>query len=338
MGLFAVVPDLDYLTTLIVSIVPSFGPIFSSFYHRGATHSVFFPAIMIVIGIFVYFLSGRRAARQESSDVIERTQDDVKEPYANHLQLFAYILIMSSFLWLFHIILDIDSAEGGILLFWPLDDQVYQPSLLLELLAYPFLVLPWTPVGFEINVEHQTLQALQVYLLNWTPQQFVSYYGTPLFSLSLTGLILHTAVFLLYFNYVLRPLTAGFVGLETIGILQKGASIFRAFGKYFQNMPRFFFLAATLLIIIGFMVGPMLGSSIHETQELQRSLRRDSSMFIPSVRISFETFDQILDPSAENHLRMFVNVTHSANSSLSLVLAKRVNVDLWQGSISMLFS
>ncbi|KKL06358.1 hypothetical protein LCGC14_2596820, partial [marine sediment metagenome] len=118
-SLFAIGPDLDYLIRLFTGWIPGGEPVLNIFYHRGATHSIFFPLILVLIGISVILFNYYKNEIQLKTDSINLTR------------LIGYSFILASLFWIMHLILDIDSAEGGMLLFWPFDDGVYQPKVLI---------------------------------------------------------------------------------------------------------------------------------------------------------------------------------------------------------------
>jgi membrane-bound metal-dependent hydrolase YbcI (DUF457 family) len=324
-SLAALGPDLDYVIRILTDWIPGAESILNIFYHRGATHSIFFPLIFVLmgLGIISYYDYSR--------------PDQASNPIFAFSKLIGYSFILASLFWGMHLILDIDSAEGGMVLFWPFDNGVYQPKILLELLAYPFLLLPWTPLGIKIDVDQTTLQSLQSYLLNWTPGQIIDYFGKPEFNLLLAGLILHLIIFLLYLNYVIRPIISG-LRIKPLTSFLRIREKLKKFQLYWKKVSKYLLVSSLIFLVIGFSLGPMLGSEIHDSRTVKSTIRFTHTSFSPSAKIIYNPIYQPLDPEAMHEFSLQIKSIDIKNASLAIIFAPHDLILNWENIISQEFS
>ncbi|MHA2362750.1 MAG: metal-dependent hydrolase [Candidatus Hodarchaeales archaeon] len=307
-NLFAIMPDLDvYLSTILP------GPRI----HRGPSHSLFFPIFFIFLGYIFLILLWYTENRQENSSFFFRYLTDNA-----WLKLLPYFFFLSAFFWFFHIILDMDSGEGAVMLLWPLDNQLYQVQFLVTFSAFPFLFLPWTPLGYELEIEHSTIQGLLNYLLNWTPDIWIQNTGSTVFKLSFLGLIFHITIFVVYFHVVLRELTPSITIKRSIKALDEFRKIKKLTVGFWEAIPKLLLIPGILLLFIGFGMGPMLGERILDSQESQGTLEFQSLRFSPLFQISFETAGQLLDPNAKQGVSYNFNIINNpVNMSIYFIVA-----------------
>ncbi|MHA1992569.1 MAG: metal-dependent hydrolase [Candidatus Hodarchaeales archaeon] len=323
-SLAALGPDLDYIIRILTDWIPGAESILNIFYHRGATHSIFFPLLFVLIGLSIisYYNYSR--------------PDQASNPNFSFSKLVGYSFILASLFWGMHLILDIDSAEGGMVLFWPFDNGVYQPKILLELLAYPFFLLPWTPLGIKIDVNQSTLQSLQSYLLNWTPDQIIDYFGKPEFSLLLAGLILHLIIFLLYLNYVIKPIISG-LRIKPITLFPRIREKLKNFKLYWKRVSKYLLVSSLIFLVIGFSLGPMLGSEIHDSKTVRSTIRFTNTTFSPSAKIIYNPIHQPLDPEANHEFSFQIKSINIENASLAIIFAHHDLILDWENNISQEF-
>ncbi|MFW9930515.1 MAG: metal-dependent hydrolase [Candidatus Thorarchaeota archaeon] len=330
----SIFPDFDYLLRMLATSYPNTFSFLDIFFHRGASHSMFIPFTLAILGL-ILIAFGNRESKFVDDPMINLVPLDQRSSTSPITKKFiGQCLLLASVFWGFHIVLDIDAGEGAIMLFWPFDDATYQPQLILNLLAYPFLLLPWTPQGFSINVSHSTIQALQVYLLNWTPQQIVSYFGSPSFPLAMTGLILHSMIFIVYLLVVVKALLSGI----TIPLPQNYRSFFSKIRKYLKRIPQWVLLGGVIITLIGFATGPLLGPSISDFHYSSSTIQLTPTSFSPFSQVSYESSSQLLDPSAKTIINVdLLNIT-ATNGSIAFFVSSKDNFSNWQSSIYNSFS
>ena len=198
------------------------------------------------------------------------------------------------------------------LLLWPLDDRLYQISLNAVLNAFPFLFLPWTPIGIELDVQQSTISGLLSYLLNWTPQDFQNYYGSTIFRLSLQGLILHFSIFIIYIHFVLRPLAPSNVKIfNSFKIKDSILSLRTSIVRYWKKIPKELLAPGIMLILIGFSLGPLISSEVVDSTSSSGTIEFNAHIFKPFVQINLETVSQILDPNALQS----INISYQISSN-----------------------
>lgn len=324
----SVAPDFDYLVKLILEYLGINLDITSLFNHRGITHSIFIPLILVLIGVILTFIASKK---YEQSSINSN---------GINLRLIGYCFIIASAFWGLHILLDLDAGEGPILLFWPFDDSTYSITLALQFFAYPFLLLPWTPVGFNISVGHYGIESLQTYLLNWSPQQIINNFGSPYFFLSFSGLILHSMIFIVYIHYVLRPIfhNAGFqVPAKFKNVTNFILHSFLLVKGYWNKIPQWLIAPALILVLIGFAFGPMIGSFATESQQAQTTVFINSNSSAPGGFISLETVDQLLEPQAIQKLQFSIYNITITNLTLGFVVAPSDIINQWVNQVNALF-
>lgn len=296
---FAVIPDFDV----------EIGLIFNNRMHRGLSHSIFFPFLFVLIGI-VLLIYIKNKAKDPSSPFAnpDKLFDQEGTTWNQIFYLLPYVFIIGAFLWGFHIVLDMDAAEGGMMLFWPLDNRLYQVSLVFDLSAYPFLLIPWTPLGAHFQVQQSTIIGLYNYLFNWSPQQFLANTGSTTFSYVFVGLFLHTSIFITYIYFVLRPMWP-FQG-KHLGQRLDFYHFFSNLKKYWLSLSKEILIPGFMIFFIGFTFGPLVTPVVPDQQPISGSLSFTNSTFNFMDYFPLDAISQPLDPGAQ----FIINATYSATN------------------------
>lgn len=296
---FAVIPDFDV----------EIGLLLNNRMHRGLSHSIFFPFTLLLIGIVILGYNKYKSSKPDSPfanpDKLFEQQGTTKNQI---LYLLPYVFFIGAFLWGFHIVLDMDAAEGGMMLFWPLDNRLYEVSLIFKLSAYPFLLLPWTPLGASFQVSQSTIIGLYNYLFNWSPQQFLAYTGSTTFNYNFVGLFLHTSIFITYIYFVLRPMWP----LQGKNLGQK-LDLFHFFSKlkrYWQSLIKEILIPGFMIFFIGFTFGPLVTPVVPDQQPITGSLSFTNNTFNFMDFFPLDAISQPLDPGAQ----FIINATYSATN------------------------
>ena len=323
---FAIIPDLDvYL-----------GILFNNRMHRGPSHSIFFPLTFVVIG-FVLLLYNKQMTKLPGHPLAD-VEGLFKEKNTTKYQimyLLPYLFFIGAFLWGFHLVLDQDAAEGGMMLFWPLDDRLYQIALVFKMDAYPFAILPWTPLGAQFTVQQSTVQGLFNYLFNWTPQDFIKYNGSTIFYYSFVGLFLHTAIFLTYIFFVLKhmwPLQG-----KNLGRRLDLYNFFSTLKAYWQKLTKELLVPGFMIFFIGFSFGPLITPAVIDSQNMSPTLSFTSSTFNALSVIPVNALSQPLDPNAQFSISVNYTVSNfQPGDAIFFILAKLSLFNYLQQQISNL--
>lgn len=310
-NIMAIAPDLDvYIRIIIPELL-----------HRGPSHSIIWPIMFLVSGYIIWAILWykRRKNGKTFLKVLESISDEDQDWYS----LLPYTFFLAAFYWLFHLILDMDSGEGGMMLLWPLDNQIYQIKFIVILSAFPFLfgLLPWTLEGIKLDVIHSSIQGLFQYSFNWTPDDFQRFFGSTTFNLALESVLLHTGILIVYIHFVVRAV------ISTTWIF----SPFKHQRRYIQRIiskvssfwhavPKLILVPGFLFLIIGFNIGPVLGEQILDTKEAQGLLEFHPLRFNPLFQINFETANQFLDQNALQTISYNYTILTGSLSNISVYL------------------
>jgi hypothetical protein len=295
----AIVPDLDvYL-----------GILFGNRTHRGPSHSITFPLLFILLGYLAIIYNKRSNKHNIDRDLDQKTLFGSKLHVKEQIKhLLPYFFFLAAFYWGLHLVLDMDSGEGGMMLFWPLDDRLYQIGLVFKLDANPFLILPWTPLGSEFTVSQSTVQGLFSYLFNWTPQDFIDYRGTTIFYYSFVGLIFHILILITWIYFVLKPFwpfKGGHIGVKTDFL-----SFFTKFTSFWHKVSKEILIPGIMLVIIGFTLGPLVGERVSDSQSISTDLTFTENSFNAMTFVPLDSISQPLDFNAN----FFVNISYKVSN------------------------
>ena len=309
---FAIIPDLDvYL-----------GILFNNREHRGPSHSIFFPLTFVLIGLIILIYNRLKAQDQDNplSNIKNLFNSDSNRK-SQVLYLLPYFFFLAAFYWGVHIVLDHDAVEGGMMMFWPLDNRLYQIQLFFTLDAKPFLILPWRPLGATFDVSQSTIIGLYNYLFNWSPQDFINAYNTTVFQYEFVGLILHSLIFMCWIFFVLRPFWP-LQGRKEVSKLNL-FGIFTHIKNYWQSLVKELLIPGIMLIIIGFSFGALITNQVPDTQLITSNLNLTGNTFNALTFVPIVAVDQPLDPNAHFSINTSYNIQNVyTGEELYFVIAK----------------
>ncbi len=301
-NIFAIVPDFDVFI----------GEIFGIKNHRGLSHSIFFPLVFIIIGL-IFLLYNKIQSKKDSSSLLDVDSlfdqaSDKNNTKGQILYLLPYFFILISFYWGMHIILDMDSYEGGMMLLWPFDNTLYEIFLNFKFSPYPFLILPWTPLGASLSFQQSNVSGLLNYMFNWTPQELINYYNSPTFQYAFVGLILNILLVIIWLYFIVKPFWP-FQGLH-IGQKFNVFSIFTKIKHYWKKISKELLVPGIILLLIGFTLGPLITSQVANSQSLQDNLQFTGNSFQGLSYIPIDSITQPLDPNAQFLISIDYNLTN----------------------------
>ncbi|MFX0015155.1 MAG: metal-dependent hydrolase [Promethearchaeota archaeon] len=256
---FSLLPDLDIFIGL----------------HRGLAHSVILPMLMIIFGALVY--SNYQYLIHPSLD-----EQNSKETLDNRSFL-GRCIIYAAILWLIHISLDLDYP---IAIFYPLSDRLYQFNFVILYNLMPWFIFPATIAGIGFKISGLSyLKGLTTYFVNLPPSIREEIYGREPISFSIDDFFLHVIIFLIFLVFIARPMA------PTINL-----------NRFFEWRKKVHFDGPILgfglvMIMIGFLIGPMIGTHTIDTDSLRSSFQISSTIFSPSIALKFETTNYLFQPS-----------------------------------------
>lgn len=294
---FSLLPDIDIFFAI----------------HRGPSHSVIIPLIMVVIGAI--FNSHFRS---------KIAKDDDTESLYEFRAFISRLFIYAGLLWLFHILLDL---EYPLAIFYPLSDRVYSLEMYLLIDVLPWFILPIQILGFFMELTGISyLQGLSTYFINWTPEQKINYFGSDTtVKLILENFWLHFFIFIIFLFFVARPNLPKF----TINRLRRI--------KYGVKDP-VFLVAGITILVLGIIVGPGLDFEIIETQEKSSTIQISESVLSPVFGISISTTNFLFSPNNVHRLTVHNNVTlNNFNINTNIYLVQSQYYSIFRSEISNLF-
>lgn len=358
-NLFAIIPDFDVYI----------GILFGNRMHRGPSHSIFFPLTFVVIGLILLLYNKRRTKKKGDplSDVEGLFRAGNNDTWNQILYLLPYVFFLAAFYWGMHIVLDQDAAEGGMMMFWPLDNRLYEIQLVFTLNANPILFLPWQPLSATFQVSQSTIIGLYNYLFNWTPQDFLNYYGTTVFTYTFVGLVLHSLIFMTWVYFVLRPMwpftdvhlapanypnitsnnriirTFQIIWYQIIRLLNYMnnllKSIYSHSYSYWHAIVKELLIPGIILAIIGFSFGPLITPQVPDSQSISSNLNLTNSTFNALTYVPINSIDQPLDPNAQFLITANYNTSNfRTGESLYFIVAQINFFTYLQNQISSLGS
>ncbi len=325
---FAIIPDFDVYI----------GILFNNREHRGPTHSIFFPLTFLAIG-FLILLYNKMKSQDPNHPLADieslfKSDDKVKSQL---LYLLPYFFFLAAFFWGLHLVLDQDAVEGGMMMFWPLDNRLYEIKLIFTLNANPFLILPWQPLGASFQVTQSTIIGLYNYLFNWTPQDFINATGSTIFQYEFVGLILHSLILITWFYFVLRPCWP--LQGKNIGSKFNFFGFFSKVKHYWQHIAKELLIPAIMLILIGFSFGPLVTNQVPDNQTMKGNLSFTNSSFNAVMYAPIDAVSQPLDPNAHFTIAVdFIVSNFQTGDQLYYVVANESVFSSLQQQISTLLS
>ncbi|MCK4848283.1 MAG: metal-dependent hydrolase, partial [Candidatus Heimdallarchaeota archaeon] len=167
--------------------------------HRGFSHSLVIPLILVVIGMFFHIQYRYRINNGRKQ---EDSVSQVKKAFWGRVTLYAGLL------WIIHILLDL---EYPLAIFYPLSDRLYQVNFFYLLDLLPWLFFPVMIVGFELRVSGISyLKGLTTYFLNIPASERPGVFGSQIIAINVEDLLIHTLIFVIFVVKVAKPMAPKF--------------------------------------------------------------------------------------------------------------------------------
>lgn len=275
------------------SVFPDFDIFF--YLHRGPSHSLVIPTLMIIIGLLVQIAIKRsffdHFFSKPASTTFSVANTSIQRDYA----FIGRCIMYAGFFWIMHILLD---WEVPVALFYPLSDRAYTITFVGVISLLPWSIFPFRIIGGFFKITGiPYLQGLATYFINWSPEERIQAFGSDTLYLIVPDLWLHVLIFVVFIAYVAIPNLPKIKRISIPQIIHK------------IDLP--ILVGGIILLLIGSLMGPVLGPQMSDSKAISRSLEVSEKVFSPAIAFNFETTSFLFDPSATYHISAFLNVTSS---------------------------
>ncbi|MHA2226215.1 MAG: metal-dependent hydrolase [Candidatus Hodarchaeales archaeon] len=300
--LFSVLPDIDSFVGL----------------HRGISHSILFPILLTIIGTIIYYVFQYSSKKETINDKDENLEQKMNYNFVGRC------ISYSGILWLLHIVLDL---EYPLAIFYPLSDRLYQLNFAILIDVIPWLIFPAMIVGIGFEISGISyLQGLTTYFINIPPEIRQQIWGHEPVTIMIGDFFIHTFLFVIFLVFVARPMAPN---LGSLNLSQWKQKI--KFDGHILGL-------GVILIMMGILIGPMVGTLTIDTNSVNGSYQVDSNVFSPSIAVSFETTNYLLQPNTlfltESYLK---TPSENEDFDIVLVLTTRESHNNFSNSVSQLF-
>lgn len=265
-SLFAMFPDIDLL----------FGM------HRSYTHSLIIPTFIIL-----------------SMLIIEKVYKDVSTIETPTRKVVRFVKL-ASLMWIIHIFLDL--SWGPLLLFWPVDPNLYDLSIYLRFENTSWLFFPLTLVGIIPDwTIYSPAEGQKIYFINLSQEERQAIYGNYI-DLYIAQFTLHLLLFIVWFVVIVIPAFRRKKKREA-----KEQKRFILFSKAFwTRLKRHLTLLGIFVIFLGLLLGPIIGNNKEMNYNISSQYKNTNALFDPTLGITIEG-------------KSFANTTVEFSSDISLV-------------------
>ena len=246
-NLFATLPDLDIF----------FG------YHRSYTHSIILPTFFLlcfmIIGQF----------------------DKDEGPIATTAQKTIRFFKLASIMWILHIILDL--SWGALLLFWPIDPNLYDLTIYLRFSNQAWLFLPLTLIGIIPDwTIYSPTEGHRIFITNISQQEREALYGE-FIDLYIEQVTVHILLVLVWIVVILIPAFKRKKKSEE----KEVKKVKNTLDIIWKRTKRSFSMFGLFLIILGIILGPSIGRTRLITYQTSSNYINTLSYFDPTLGITF---------------------------------------------------
>ena len=247
-SLFAMFPDIDLL----------FGA------HRTYTHSLIIPSFIML-----------------SMIVIELVHKDVSLIESPTRKMVRFVKL-ATLMWIMHIFLDL--SWGPLLLFWPIDPNLYDLSIYLRFENSSWLFFPLTLVGIipDWKIYSQT-EGQNIYFINMTQEQRQAIYGNYI-NLYIAQFTMHVLLFIVWFIVIVIPAFKRKNKREKTS-QKRVVSITKTI---WIRLKRHLTLLGLFMIFTGLLLGPAIGSEKEMNYTLTSRYRDTQTIFDPTLGVKIE--------------------------------------------------
>ena len=246
-NLFAVFSDLDIL----------FG------YHRTGTHSLIIPTFVLL-----------------SMIIAGKFTNEIDNPESPSKRLTRF-LKLASIMWILHIFLDL--SWGPIQLFWPIDTNLYDLSIILRFENKPWLFFPLSFVGLIPNwTIYSATEGQGIFLTNLSQQQREAIYGQ-YFDYTVEQITLHILIFIVWIVIIILP---AFIRKNKTKSEKKERKLTTHWRIFWNRLKRQLTLLGLFIVFLGLLLGPSIGKQRLITYDIDAEYRNSLTLFDPTLGIA----------------------------------------------------
>jgi len=246
-NLFAALPDLDIF----------FG------YHRSYTHSIIIPTFILLC----FMIIGR--FNKDEGPIETTGQKTIR------------FIKLASIMWILHIILDL--SWGALLLFWPLDPNLYDLTIYLRFSNQPWLFFPLSLVGIIPDwTIYSPTEGRGIFITNLSQQEREALYGE-FIDLYIEQITVHILLILIWIVVILVPAFKRKKKREA----HEEKKVKVVFSHIWKRVKRSFSIFAYFIIILGIILGPSIGRTRSISYEVSSDYISTLTYFDPTLGISF---------------------------------------------------
>ena len=251
-NLFAALADLDIF----------FG------YHRSYTHSLIIPTFFLL-----------------SMLVIERFEKRVENVETSGQKTIRFIKL-ASIMWLLHIFLDL--SWGPSLLFWPIDNNLYDVSVFLRFENSAWLFFPLTLLGIYPDWEIYSFnEGQRIFFINLSQQERETLLGNT-FDIYIAQLSIEILLAITWIVVILVPIFTKRKGKTKT----ERKKFFQVLSMIWARIKRQLTLLGGFILVLGLILGPIIGKERTMSYEMTSDYVITQSFFDPTLGIAFENKPQ----------------------------------------------
>lgn len=304
---------------IMFSVLPDFDIFFAL--HRLISHSIFIPIIVTIIGTLIHYYYHYLKVNSSNDEPLT---DDIKKNNEKK-SFWGRCLSYGGILWFLHLLLDLDEPLA---IFYPLSNRLFSLNFAILIDMMPWLFFPVTIVGFILELTGISfLQGVSLYFYNLSPSQRIETFGREPVAFSIDNLLIHFFLFVIFFVFVAWPM------LPNLN--------FKRFSEWRQknNFDSPLMGLGIMLILLGFLLVPMTGMYTVDSNSVSGHFRVSSRSFFPTLAISFESTDYLLQPSTLYNTEGTLSISSEVSSfDHMLLLTTQSGYNSFSGSVSTLFN
>ncbi len=251
----------EFIIINLVALLPDIDLLFG--YHRTYTHSLIIPTFLLL-----------------SMLVIDKIHKDAS-PIESTTQKTVRFVKLASLMWLIHIFLDL--SWGPLLLFWPIDNNLYDLSIYLRFRNEAWLFLPLTFVGLIPDWSIYSMTEGQgIFFIDMTQEQLQSIYGEFL-DLYIAQFTFHIILFIVWMVVILFPAFRR----KKQKPKEERKKFVTSLQTFWVLLKRQLTLFGIFMIFLGLMLGPIIGLNRAMDYEVSYDYKSTQSVFDPTLGIAF---------------------------------------------------
>ncbi|MHA1974744.1 MAG: metal-dependent hydrolase [Candidatus Hodarchaeales archaeon] len=309
--LFSILPDLDFFFGI----------------HRGISHSLVIPLVITIVGTLMhynYHYLKHSNSSATNNETIRIRGSVLKKEFIGRS------IFYSGLLWILHIVLDL---EYPLAIFYPFSDRLYQINFEILIDMSPWLFLPVTIAGIGFKITSISyLKGLSSYFVNLPPSTRYEIFGTKPVSFSISDFFVHLLLFVIFLAFIAKPMAPS---LQT--------NKFKSLKHFYHEISSIkldapLLAMSLILILTGFISGPVTGFNSVEDNSLTGSFQVSSNVFAPTIALTFEPTNYLLQPFTHYKIESSL-ITQSDDNPFDqvLLITEKVEYNSFVSSVSTLY-